>query len=169
MPAAPSLLGEPVPSQAATASVPSKVVVPPTPGFESALHLMEAPEEQLGLHLSMRFQNRCVLVTPPSEETLQSLLDITPVQGKLIQLRKMGEATTNGMVTAHPIAMPLKPLRHPKILSTERCESREGLTTRQVIVSVKGQLLGSLDLGSCGTFYTRPCNKEPLRCFKCQQ
>ncbi|XP_050691204.1 proline-rich protein 36-like [Eriocheir sinensis] len=59
-------------------------------------------------------------------------------------------------------------LGHPRVLEAERYTTRDG-PTRQVYVTVAGPLPGSLDLGSWGTFYTRPYSKEPLRCYNCQQ
>ncbi|XP_050691579.1 uncharacterized protein LOC126983125 [Eriocheir sinensis] len=91
-------------------------------------------------------------------------------EGKPVTLRQVGEATTKGVMTAYPVAMPLKALlRHPDVLSADRCLTRDGLATRQVMITLKGPLPGSLDLGSWGVFYTRPFNKEPLRCYFCQQ
>ncbi|XP_050710324.1 nascent polypeptide-associated complex subunit alpha, muscle-specific form-like [Eriocheir sinensis] len=114
-----------------------KVVVPPTPGFETALDLAEALEEELGLRLQMRFlENGSVLVTPPSDEAIRALMDTTSVHGKAVQLRLMGDATTKGVVTTYPVAMPLKALlRHPSVVTAERCMTRDNLATRQVLIS----------------------------------
>ncbi|XP_050699353.1 uncharacterized protein LOC126986899 [Eriocheir sinensis] len=157
--------------QAATAPARPKVVVPPTPGFDTALDLTDALEEQLGLRFQMRFlESGSVLVTPPSEEALRALLDTTSVRGKAVQLRLMGDATTKGVVTSYPLAMPLKALlRHPSVVTAERCQTRDNLATRQVLISVRGPMPGMLDLGSWGVFYTRLFNTEPLRCYRCQQ
>lgn len=85
--------------------------MPPTPGFDTALDLAEALERQHGMRLQMRFlESGSVLVTPPTEEALQTLLDTTTVNGKPVQLRQTGDATTKGVVTAYPVAMPLKAL-----------------------------------------------------------
>ncbi|XP_050706238.1 uncharacterized protein LOC126991544 [Eriocheir sinensis] len=63
---------------AAASPATPRVVVPPTPGFETALDLAEALEEELGLRFQMRFlENGSVLVTPPSEEALRALMDTT--------------------------------------------------------------------------------------------
>lgn len=148
-----------------------KVIVRPTPGFETALDIAEALEELLSSKFHMKFlESGSVVVTPPTEDVLQALLSITTVEGKPVELRLMGEATTKGVITAYPVAMPLKVLlRHPDVVSAERCHTRDGLATRQVHVTLKGPLPGSIDLGSWGTFYTRPFNQEPLRCYRCQQ
>lgn len=158
------------PQDASSHPVP-KVLIPPTEGFETALDLAEALEEELGKRLPMRFlETGCVLVSPDSEETLQTLLATTHVLEKPVSLRQAAENTTKGVVMAYPVAMPLKPLlRHPNILTAERCRTRDGTETRQVVITMTGQLPGTLDLGSWGTFSTRPFSKEPLRCFNCQQ
>ncbi|XP_050691130.1 proteoglycan 4-like [Eriocheir sinensis] len=114
-----------------------KVLIPPTAGFDSALDLAEALEEQLGARLQLKFQESgCVIATPPSEEALRTLLETTTVHGKPVLLRQVGDATTKGVVASYPVVMPLKALlRHPDVLSADRCQSRDGLATRQATLA----------------------------------
>ncbi|XP_050706454.1 proline-rich protein 36-like [Eriocheir sinensis] len=143
------------PAAAQPASLP-KLLIPATVGFETTLDLAEALEQQLGERLSLK----C-----PAQH---------PARGEGGIRRPCAAeggpwANTKGVLLAYPVAMPLRPLlRHPRVLEAVRCTTRDG-PTRQVFVTVAGPLPGSLDLGSWGTFYTRPYSKEPLRCYNCQQ
>ncbi|XP_050709633.1 uncharacterized protein LOC126994355 [Eriocheir sinensis] len=159
----------PAPSAALHAPLP-KVLIPATPGFESTLDLAEALEMQLQTRLSLKFlESGCVLVTPTDRHQHDALLGVKEVSGVPVSLRVAPGANTKGVLLAYPVAMPLKPLlRHPRVLEAERCSTRDG-PTRQVFVTVAGPLPGTLDLGSWGVFYTRPYNREPLRCYNCQQ
>ncbi|XP_050710075.1 proline-rich protein 36-like [Eriocheir sinensis] len=157
------------PAAAQPASLP-KLLIPATVGFETTLDLAEALEQQLGERLSLKFlESGCVLITPADSAQHDTLLAVREVSGVPVQLRVAPGANTKGVLLAYPVAMPLKPLlRHPRVLEAVRCTTRDG-PTRQVFVTVAGPLPGSLDLGSWGTFYTRPYSKEPLRCYNCQQ
>lgn len=110
-----------------------------------------------------------MVVTPPSEDVLRALLETTAVDGKPVLLLYSSDATTKGVVTSYPVAMPLKALRHPEVISADRCQTRDGLATRQFVITLKGSLPGTHDLGSWGVAYTRPFSKEPLRCYRCQR
>ncbi|XP_050705389.1 uncharacterized protein LOC126990785 [Eriocheir sinensis] len=70
--------------------------------------------------------------------------------------------TMNAPAAAQPASL-------PKLLIPATVGFESTLDLAEVFVTVAGPLPGSLDLGSWGTFYTRPYSKEPLRCYNCQQ
>ncbi|XP_050706236.1 proline-rich protein 36-like [Eriocheir sinensis] len=154
---APTSAASASPGTASTSNAAPAASLPATPGTAPPSH-----PESAGSGPS----TPKVLVPPTAG--FDTALDLA--EGKPVTLRQVGEATTKGVVTAYPVAMPLNALlRHPDVLSADRCLTRDGLATRQVMITLKGPLPGSLDLGSWGVFYTRPFNKEPLRCYCCQQ
>ena len=78
---------------------------------------------------------------------------------------------TKGVIMGFPLRLPLAIiLRHPQVEDAVRCQTAATKEdTRQVIVSLRGPLVPSLTFGNWGTFYIRPFNPEPLRCFRCQK
>lgn len=152
----------------------SKILIPATEGFRSPVHVAEALEDELNLHgqLPMKFlHSRQVLLSPRTQELHDMILQLRELKGKPILLRAASEnSTTKGVLLRYPLLMPISPiLKNPLVLSAERLTTRDGEETRQVLITVRGPLPGTLELGNWGTFYTRPYSKEPLRCFHCQK
>ena len=111
-----------------------------------------------------------VLMSPPDQETYEYLINIQQIEGKPVQLKQTGQGTNKGILMKYPVLMPLKPiLDHPQILKAKRCRIYSGEETRQIEITVQGHLPEFLQLGSWGTFYTRPYSREPLRCYNCQR
>ena len=78
-----------------------------------------------------------------------------------------------GVLEGYPTALPLDPVTaHPSVAAAERCTHNAGhgrrLPTRQVLVTLRGSLPASLDLGCWGRFVLRKFVSEPVRCFRCQ-
>ena len=149
-----------------------KILVPYTAGFESALHLAETIESSMeGTKMQMKFlASGNVLMSPPDLKTYEHLLKIQEVKGLPVQLKAAGQGTSKGILMKFPVLMPLKPiLDHPQVLEAKRCRIYSGEETRQVEITVQGHLPGFLQLGSWGTFFTRPYSREPLRCYNCQR
>lgn len=108
-----------------------------------------------------------VLLTPSDLEAAEYLLQLKEVDGNEIQLKTKGLNVSNGVLLKYPILMPLSPIERHLVLEAKKCKLHIGEPTRQVEVTVKGPLPGFLELEDWGTFYTRPYNREPLRCFRC--
>ena len=159
-------------SQPQPSTVP-KILIPATEGFQSPVDVAEALEEELNLNgkLPMKFlYSGQVLISPPTMELHDTILNLEVLKGKAIQLQAISHSTTKGVLLRYPLLMPLSPIqKNPAVISAERLTTRDGENTRQVLITVRGPLPGSLDLGSWGTFYTRPYSREPLRCFNCQK
>lgn len=111
-----------------------------------------------------------VLLSPQTMELHNAIMNLRELNGKPVRLQATTQDFTKGVLLRFPLLMPLSIiLRHPQVLTAERFSTRDGEPTRQIVITVRGQLPGSLDLGKWGTFYTRPYSKEPLRCFNCQR
>ena len=89
-----------------------------------------------------------------------------------IRLERM-EATTRGVLVGYPVQLPLEPvLQHPAVAAAERCCYAAGLgrrlPTRSVLLTLRGPVPASLDLGCWGRFSCRRYVPEPVRCYRCQ-
>ena len=150
-----------------------KILIPATEGFQSPVDVAEALEEELHLQgkLPMKFlHSGQVLISPPTKDTHDIIVNLRELKGKAIRLQEVSHSTTKGVLLRYPLLMPLSIIqKNPAVISAERLTTRDGEETRQVMITVKGPLPGSLDLGNWGTFYTRPYSKEPLRCYNCQK
>ena len=78
-----------------------------------------------------------------------------------------------GVLEGFHTALPLDAIKeHPLVAAAERCTHNAGhgrrLPTRQVLVTLRGPVPASLDLGCWGVFACRPFVAEPARCFRCQ-
>ncbi len=159
-------------SRSQPAAIP-KILIPATEGFRSPVDVAEALEEELHLQgkLPMRFlHSGQVLLSPPTQDLHDIIVNLRELKGRPIHLQTAQNNTTKGVLLRYPLLMPLSPiLKNSLVLAAERFTTRDGEETRQVMITVRGTLPGSLDLGNWGTYYTRPYSKEPLRCFNCQK
>ena len=71
----------------------------------------------------------------------------------------------------YPLEMPLEAVwDHPQVVKAERLRAtRDTAPTRQVVVEIVGVPPDRLDLGPWGRYSLRQYDREPLRCYKCQQ
>lgn len=114
--------------QAAAAPSLSKVVVPHSVGFDSALDLSEALERMLGVKIKIKFLGTGnVLTSHPTGEMYRKLLETTEMEGKPVSLRPAADAHTNDVVTSYPVAMPLKAI-NPQ---SPQCDSAVMSVTRR--------------------------------------
>lgn len=110
-------------------------------------------------------------ITPLDDLGLNALLTLDSINGKAVNIRKLDPdlATHKAVLMKYPINFPIEPvLNHIQVENATRCEVK-GEPTRQIIVTLRGPIPQTLQLGSWGTFYLRPYTPEPLRCFNCQR
>jgi len=160
-------------TSAPQSTAPPKILVPPTEGFASPVDVAEAIDSLISTpqKLPMKFlESGQVLLSPPDMDTYNIVMSLREINGIPLQLRTASHGITRGVLLRYPLLMPLSPiLKHPQVATAVRCTTRQGEPTRQVEITTRGPLPGSLELGNWGTFYTRPYSREPLRCFKCQK
>ncbi|KAG0718256.1 hypothetical protein GWK47_052785 [Chionoecetes opilio] len=150
------------------------VRVPQTEGFENPYTLIDAIEDA---YPQLKFRahpgrDNDFLLHPKDDEALAALLSLTSVNSKPMKLHLVQTIPPKitGIVMGYPLRLWLEHLqKHPQILETTRCTTtRDGVSTRQVRITLEGQTLPSqLDLGVWGTFYLRPFSPEPTRCYRC--
>ena len=100
------------------------------------------------------------------------LEEIAAGQPRGLVLKRL-EQYRKGILEGFPTALPLDPVReHPLVAAAERCTHNAGhgrrLPTRQVLVTLRGPIPASLDLGCWGVFACRAYVAEPVRCYRCQ-
>lgn len=83
------------------------------------------------------------------------------------------EVYVKGVLQKYHTALPLEvALAHPSVAGAKRCTYNAGhgrqVPTRQVLVTLRGEVPASLDLGCWGRFRCRAFVPEPIRCFQCQ-
>ena len=162
--------------------------VPPTPPPPKhrqyrLLSHQEPSEFQAIRRLERRFPNLSVRVTgssrsgfslrPQDEESAFCLARVAREAEQFgVHLEEV-EVETRGVVCRYPTGFSLEPLEaDPRVTFVRRCTYSAGHgrrePTRQVLVTFRGPLPDSLDLGSWGVYSVRRYTPEPLRCFKCQ-
>ncbi|XP_045105264.1 uncharacterized protein LOC123500673 [Portunus trituberculatus] len=98
-----------------------------------------------------------VLLSPRTQELHDMILQLRELKGKPILLRAASDnSTTKGVLLRYPLLMPISPiLKNPLVLSAERLTTRDGEETRQVLITVRGPLPGTLELGNSPTKHYR--------------
>ena len=101
-----------------------------------------------------------------------SLEEVAAGQPRGFVLKRL-EPYRKGVLEGFHTSLPLDPVKeHPLVAAAERCTHNAGhgrrLPTRQVLVTLRGPVPPSLDLGCWGVFDCRPFVAEPVRCFRCQ-
>ena len=101
-----------------------------------------------------------------------TLEEVASEQPRGIILKRL-DFYRKGVIEGYPTALPLDPVTaHPSVAAAERCTHNAGhgrrLPTRQVLVTLRGPIPASLDLGCRGHFVFRMFVSEPVRCFRCQ-
>lgn len=113
------------------------------------------------------------VLVPLDESTFNTLNSMASDTSAQVTITKIEPQTQvkKGIVMGYPLRMPLSILlNHPQVEEATRCQSTRGqMDTRQVLVTLRGDLPPSLTLGNWGTFYLRPYVPEPLRCYRCQR
>lgn len=113
------------------------------------------------------------VLVPLDEKTYNTLNIMVTDNTSRVTLIKIDPQTQlkRGIVMGYPLRMPLSILQHhPQVEEAARCQTTRGqMDTRQVLVTLRGDLPPSLSLGNWGTFYLRPYTPEPLRCYRCHR
>ena len=95
---------------------PPKIIVSPTRGFETAVHLAEAVNQKMKMERDLTCKQIIfltsgqVLLTPPNQEASNYLLQLQEVDGIQMKLRATGQNISKGVLLRYPILMSLTPI-----------------------------------------------------------
>ena len=153
-----------------------KFVLKPNTDFPTAYSALVALEqEKKDLAVATKVTQRSTfLLTPKTVDTAKFLFSVKLLStNKLVDLERLipEEEIKKTILVGFPMEFPVDILLDiPNITSAKRLVSRlTKLETRQILLSVKGEIPNTFEIRNLGSFKTRTYIPEPLRCFKCQR